>query len=127
MLSRTRAARSVIVRRPSCSSSARIFRSVASMEVILLRIAGYSAIFSNAPLSGPAHAWPIPGVVRDAEGLQAAIEHLAAQRHAGGIAGQAQYHLEFHVVHLRPGTFRDIPITTSPTGASLTCPPRDLG
>src|SRR5215831_6768220 len=47
MLSRTRAARSVIVRRPSFSSSARIFRSVASMEIILLQIAGYPAIFSN--------------------------------------------------------------------------------
>ncbi len=44
-----------------------------------------------------------PGVDGHAEGLQATVENLAADRHAGGIARHEQHHLELHVLHLPAG------------------------
>jgi hypothetical protein len=39
-------------------------------------------------------------VRRDSESRQAAVEDLAADRHAEGIAGKKKYHLDFHATHL---------------------------
>src|ERR1700733_5027820 len=40
------------------------------------------------------------GVRRDSESLQAAVEDLAADRHAEGITRKKKHHLEFHATHL---------------------------
>jgi hypothetical protein len=37
---------------------------------------------------------------RDAESLQAAVENLAAYRHAEGITGKVEHQLDFHATHL---------------------------
>jgi hypothetical protein len=42
------------------------------------------------------------GIRRDAESLQAAVENLAGDGHAGGIAGQVQHHVDLHAILLRP-------------------------
>jgi len=45
-----------------------------------------------------------PRIRPDPQGLQAPVEHLAADRHAGDIAGQMKHQVDFHVIHLRSGT-----------------------
>jgi hypothetical protein len=39
-------------------------------------------------------------VRRDAESLEAAVENLAADRHAEGITGKVEHQLDFHATHL---------------------------
>jgi hypothetical protein len=39
-------------------------------------------------------------VRRDSESLQAAVEDLAADRHAERVTGKKKHHLEFHATHL---------------------------
>jgi hypothetical protein len=45
-----------------------------------------------------------PRIRRDSESLQASIQDVAGDWYAGGIAGQVERHLDFHAIHLRPGT-----------------------
>jgi hypothetical protein len=41
---------------------------------------------------------------RDSQSLQASIQDPAGDWHASGIARQVERHLDFHAIHLRPGT-----------------------
>ena len=42
-----------------------------------------------------------PGIRRDSERLQAAVEDLTPDRHADGIAGKVKGHLDLHAIHLQ--------------------------
>ena len=63
-----------------------------------------------------------PGIGGHPEGLQATVENLAADRHAGGIAWHEQHHLELHVLHLPAAAhaFRHPALATSQHSRSLT-------